>query len=791
MMYEDAVETGMHCTVSWIGPVNPSGRQRRVSLLHRTKTWSTSTASQNQSSAVNYDAEHGDDDIEDAQDCVEHIFTVNDASLFLFRTSMKQLVNASSLDPSSSSSKSNDDCIDIASLNGGGLRFDIFEKPLDIIRSVYSTLLADSMSEKEDNAIITSCDDVTSSSSPSESSSPSSTPFSSFRLVGSVFLTPNEILSMCNEQRFERDLIENCKLIQFPPKKMQQQQGNSTQSSVSTMKPRRVNGASLALRIRIASEFDLAFMKTLDENDEESIATKGINHALRTTFLRGTQCRSNLKLAKIVTEIDENVLAAKSSMKAIGNLSPIAQESVRYLFSDDTEKRIMVKPYPDPNRVEETTWFTEEELQRECHKPSTNWIQAGGTGGHQCADDSGSGSSSEDSIGNSLGQVFLEVLKCEGLPNVDAGGSIGNKTDPFVSIVYGDIMVQTEVIDDSCSPVWPPWSTRAFVFQLKHPSTAIYIGVADYDVGPLEHECIGRISIHLGKFSHGVLYTLTYNLYETPNLTERGEVLGTITLRLRIEIPNEKKYLLEGWRAPESKWVNSLQWKSHRIAKFCVDGPHDEEVFEMSLFRSHINEILAHKRHATYVLSDSVRSLVFWRGQIKVGNVWLPLHSAIVFYFSIHVVENLQLLPSFILFGCGWILFANMLHRVSHPNPWKCGHSFVYYWNILVYGKSSQEHRRIKVQPHEGHKEANDLEEKWIQRLADDDAKYARQLDLDAKIKTISDDAIIRTKAKAKANAALVDPISAVAGARLLPYQQRLGRYCNRIRYIRNVSEQH
>jgi hypothetical protein len=507
MMYEDAVETGMHCTVSWIGPVNPSGRQRRVSLLHRTKTWSTSTASQKQSSAVNYDAEHGDDDIEDAQDCVEHIFTVNDASLFLFRTSMKQLVNASSLD--TSSSKSNDDCIDIASLNGGGLRFDIFEKPLDIIRSVYSTLLADSMSEKEDNAIITSCDDVTSSSSPSESSSPSSTPFSSFRLVGSVFLTPNEILSMCNEQRFERDLIENCKLIQFPPKKMQKQQGDSTHSSVSTMKPRRVNGASLALRIRIASEFDLAFMKTLDENDEESIATKGINHALRTTFLRGTQCRSNLKLAKIVTEIDENVLAAKSSMRAIGNLSPIAQESVRYLFSDDTEKRIMVKPYPDPNRVEETTWFTEEELQRECLKPSTNWIQAGGTGGHYCADDSGSGSSSEDSIGNSLGQVYLEVLKCEGLPNVDAGGSIGNKTDPFVSIVYGDIMVQTEVVDDSCSPVWPPWSTRAFVFQLKHPSTAIYIGVADYDVGPLEHECIGRISIHLGKFSHGVLHTLT------------------------------------------------------------------------------------------------------------------------------------------------------------------------------------------------------------------------------------------------------------------------------------------
>lgn len=348
-------------------------------------------------------------------------------------------------------------------------------------------------------------------------------------------------------------------------------------------------------------------------------------------------------------------------------------------------------------------------------------------------------------------------------------------------------MVQTEVIDDSCSPIWPPWSTRAFVFQMKHPSTAIYIGVADYDVGPLEHECIGRIAIHLGKFSHGVVHTLVYNLYESPNLVERGEAMGTITLRLRIEIPDEKKFLLAGWKTPKRKWVNSLQWKSHRVAKYCVDGPHDEEVFEMSLFRSHINEILAHKRHATYVMSDAVRSLIFWRGQIKVGNVWLPLHSAVVFYMSVHLIENLHLLPSFILFGCGWIMIANMLHRVSHPNPWKCGHSFAYYWNILVYGQSSHEHRRIEVQPHEGHKEANDLEKKWRQRLADDDAKYAKQLDLDAKIKTISDDAIIRTKTKAKANAALVDPISAVAGARLLPYQQRLAGYCNRIRYIRSV----
>jgi hypothetical protein len=62
--------------------------------------------------------------------------------------------------------------------------------------------------------------------------------------------------------------------------------------------------------------------------------------------------------------------------------------------------------------------------------------------------------------------------------------------------------------------------------------------------------------------------------------------------------------------------------------------------------------------------------------------------------------------------------------------------------------------------------------EKWKQRLADDDAEYAKQLELDVEIKTITEGANVRTRMKAKS--AMADPISALAGARLIPYQQRL-----------------
>ncbi|KAL9182512.1 hypothetical protein ACHAXT_013164 [Thalassiosira profunda] len=713
-------ERGVHCTALWVGPTNPSGRRRRQRVLHRTKT----SKIESQDDSGGDGAEGGENGV-DGVDCSEHVFTVDDRSLFLFNTTMKQLVNAS-IYPNS------DD--DNSALRNGGLRFDLFERPLDVLTSVYSSVLADNHAEKEAHAITR------------ESSS-----FSSYRLLGSVFLSSEEILSRCDEQRVECDLIEGVRKVQ------QQKRGGDVDATV-----KKVEGGSVALRFRRASDFDIAFMRTLERHKS---AASGANEALQSTLVQHG-AGSRLQPAPLVTEIDENVLAAESSMKLLGNLSPVAQESMRYLFSNDTEKRILVKPYPDPANVEDTTWFTEERLQDECYKPSTHWIQAGQAGGAE------------------LGKVYLEVLECRGLPNTDVGGNVGNKTDAFVSIVYGDVMVQTEVIDDSLSPMWMPWSTRAFVFNLHHPSTAIYIGVADYDVGPMEHECIGRVAIDMGKFSPSTLYTLTYKLYESSNLHEKGESMGTLTVRLRMEIGDEKKYLLEGWKAPEQNWINSQQWKSHRVAKYCVDGPHDEEVFEMTLFRSHINELMTQKRYLSYAIGDSVRSLVRWRGQVKVGRAWLPLHSAIVFYCAIHVVERPQLFPSFFLFGCGWIMIANMLNRCSHPNPWLRGHGFAHHWNVLTQGSSYRTAPK-EIQSMEGHKEASKLEASFKQRIRDEDDAYYKQVELDAKIKSISDEAVIRTKAQG--NGALVDPISAVAGAKLLPYQQRLGRYCNKMRYVKNV----
>lgn len=59
--------------------------------------------------------------------------------------------------------------------------------------------------------------------------------------------------------------------------------------------------------------------------------------------------------------------------------------------------------------------MSQEELHKESFKDSQEWI------------DSGSGH---------LGFLFVEILACDELPNLDTGGIIGNKTGTTQVIVY-------------------------------------------------------------------------------------------------------------------------------------------------------------------------------------------------------------------------------------------------------------------------------------------------------------------------------------------------------------------
>lgn len=196
--------------------------------------------------------------------------------------------------------------------------------------------------------------------------------------------------------------------------------------------------------------------------------------------------------------------------------------------------------------------MTSAEIDAESEKPSKKWIETGS---------------------GQLGKLYVEVIACDGLPNMDTPVLGGGKTDSFACLVYGDSIVNTEVINDILSPRWMPWTQRAFVFNIMHPSPQLMVGVFDYD-SPLptaEHDPIGRAAVDITNFQKDTVYTLYYDLY-TSAIVKKRKSKGQIKLRIRIEIPDGKKCLLAAIKPPPENYINVPTSRDYRVATFVCEG---------------------------------------------------------------------------------------------------------------------------------------------------------------------------------------------------------------------------
>jgi hypothetical protein len=301
----------------------------------------------------------------------------------------------------------------------------------------------------------------------------------------------------------------------------------------------------LAIRIRRASQYDIDFMDQLHSNKNNgTISIPGMKRAI---------------------ELDDH-----SHFKGgKGNIKSMLTKRSRMPrgVTDKELREYKVRPGPDPKRVEETTWMTQQQLDTECMKESVNWV------------DVGSGR---------LGRLFIEILHCDNLPNLDVGGFAGNKTDAFVSIVFEDAIVQTDVIDDTLSPRWLPWTKRAFIFHVMHSSSQLFLGVFDYDAGinPTDdHDLIGRVSVDLSNLQKDTVYTLNYKLYPTARMAARDE-RGNITIRVRLDITEERKLLLSAIEPPPAVYVNVKTRKEFRVVRYTCTGKYNMEKYSMKIINA-------------------------------------------------------------------------------------------------------------------------------------------------------------------------------------------------------------
>ncbi len=145
-----------------------------------------------------------------------------------------------------------------------------------------------------------------------------------YRLIRLVFLMQHDILSRCNECRFKCKMMKNWRGMQW---QLLAGAGGRSATMPGATVAKLVNGVCLAMRIPIASEFDVAFMKLIEEFYDKDDVVKGVNAMLLSALMHARDV-AHLKPVQLITKIDENILTTEALVRVIANITPTTREVV-------------------------------------------------------------------------------------------------------------------------------------------------------------------------------------------------------------------------------------------------------------------------------------------------------------------------------------------------------------------------------------------------------------------------------------------------------------------------------
>jgi hypothetical protein len=570
---------------------------------------------------------------------------------------------------------------------------------------------------------------------------------------GSLFLLPltaEELFSgeglICEVFDFDKfGKNDKLGLTTVPPKVLYNGTGERLEFKLMPPKGKTETSGAIAIRVRHATDYDKKFMAEVD-------AGHGKKHH--------------------INRLDEMKIKAHAVSGGKGDIRSILSHNVKTEKhgEDKGQTKYKVRPGPDPKRVEETTWMSEEKIEQEVVKESRDWI------------DTGSGD---------LGRVYVEILSCDGLPNLDTGGFLGNKTDTFVCTVFEDTVIMTDIIDDCLAPRWLPWSKRAFVFHMMHSSSALFLGVFDFDPGLDDHDLIGRVTVDLANLQKDTTYDLTYSIFPTARMTERKSN-GRIRVRVRLEVDDERKMMLSTLEPPPTIYVNVKTKKEWRLVRYTCQGKYDMDAYSMKVINSYVEELLAFQ-NLLYYVQDALIALLLWRGTFSLTiaghNVKLPLHSINAFISFVVLVEKPRLLPSFYFACIGWFLLAVMGFRNNIPDPWMKCKSFRQFLEILIVGDSVASPDRIDA--YQNAEESAKWQEEAQQRIiATEEAarvKYEEQTrQQEEEMRELEEAGGGDTDITTKTGSGMMSSID-VFKPFLYPIQQYLGLAVGYVRVTRNI----
>jgi len=608
--------------------------------------------------------------------------------------------------------------------------------------------------------------------------------------VGKVRIPAHELLNLCHEQRVEFDLVDDLGRPLFSSSDIVTNTTTTTSTS-SIQDNENILQSKIALRFRFASKADIKFATSWNQattvvgtpqeqqqqQQQQPQQEQPFSHKKRIpcTVLQGCQVlpqEDQPNKAVCVTELEQwevsgaHFAAAAASHLKLSTISPSKRRQRR--------GKIRVKPNtPDPDNGQASLYLTPTDLKAMTLEPSREWVQAG-----NCLniDKEVSPNTSKEYNNNHsqqfLGRLWVEVLSCHDLPNVDYGTAVGNKTDAFVSLIYGDVMAQTPIIDDELSPHFMPWTQRAFCLGILHPSHILYLAVFGYKRGVFNHVPIGRVEINPLQFQRrqsqcNTEFVLQYDLlpasHVAPSTLQTQPTAGRIRIRLRQEIFDKRALLMAALLPSPPIYLNCRKKASWYVAKYTAYGEHDNlDAFSISVLLAYIDEITkGFLRNGIYSVVDGFNAVVFWKA---------PIHSSIFLTMGILAMENPQLIPGFIFLGLGNVMLVNNARKRSNPSPWyRCTSYWQYLW-ILMFGNTAVPPfvesssmlswfpsisttataatvptTTMVIEPHEGWDDQSQLQKQWQRRIERDDLFSEKKGQFEKEIERLEQVATIQT----------------------------------------------
>ena len=450
----------------------------------------------------------------------------------------------------------------------------------------------------------------------------------------------------------------------------------------------------------------------------------------------------------------------------------------------DGTKLNLVRPGPDEDNRLDTEWLTKDQVEECSQKESKKWI------------DLGSGK---------LGRVFVEIIGCDDLPNLDHSVLIpgsSDKTDAFVSIVYEDSAAFTDVIDDCLSPRWMPWSRRAFIFRMMHPSSQIFLAVFDHD--QIRHDVVGRASIDITNLKPNTIYNLHYALNTTTKLNKRKSK-GSINIRIRVEFTDgdERQAFIQSLKLPPRVYFNCKSRKEFHVIHDTATEKFCKKEFDLRILNSYIEELSDYLELQVYV-RKAIETVLLWRGTYEVTfhiptlpssqgftkkvSLFLPLNSVASFVIGVLYVERPMLGPSLFLTSIALMLISMKSFRKRNPNPWMRGKTFSELLQIFIFGKSLSP--PVSIMQNENIRESTEYEEYWTQEMLQlkERAKKRREEALRVSTDYIQQlDEIGDTDTNIATQTHGPDFGLNIFKPMMYPLQYYLGIVCEYCRFIRNI----